>query len=164
MNGVDGNWWVGGTFSCNTLNIPDATVVNAAVSTTADIDASKLEQHHARGFGQVGTSASETKVIHTVRGATARIKKFAVTNISACAGASTIDVDLKKNGTTVLSAVIELNSTTPTARSIKEGTLSVTTAVAGDVFEVVITISQSGTDALSSGVYAEMRLDEDYPQ
>lgn len=162
MNKIDGNFHVGGRLSCGALTIPDDTLTNGKVSGSADIDASKLEQHHSKGWGQVGTSTTQTRLLHVVRGATARIKQFVASCLTDCDGASVVTVDLKKNGITCLSATIQIDSSTGN-RGLEEAALAVTTAVVGDVLEAVITATASGTDALATGVYCELRLDEDYP-
>jgi hypothetical protein len=97
-----------------------------------------------------------------VHGATGTLKFFKANNIAACAGSSTVTVDLYINGVTALSAVLTLDAATGN-RGEEVGVLSTTAVVADDVLEVVITANQSGTDALASGVYAELRIDEDYP-
>jgi hypothetical protein len=68
-----------------------------------------------------------------------------------------VTVDLRKNGTTVLSAVITLNNAN-TARVAVAGALSVTTLVAGDVLEVVTATAGGGT--LATGVFAIVTVNE----
>jgi hypothetical protein len=58
-------------------------------------------------------------------------------------GSSTaVTFDLKKNGTTVLSATASVTNS-DSSKAIKTGTLSVTTFSAGDVFSIAMTVSSS---------------------
>ena len=67
------------------------------------------------------------------------------------AGAATVTVDLRKNGTTILSGVITLNNT-HVAYAEVAGTISSARYVTGDVFEIVLTATAGG-GTLPQGVY-----------
>lgn len=162
MNRVDGSFYVGGTLICAAMDIPAGTVVDADVASTAAIAASKLQSYPAKTYGQSGTAVAATAIVHVVRGATGTIKEFAVSNVTANAGASTVTVDLKKNGVSVLNSVVTLNNATGN-RGVEEGIIDTTALVVDDVLEVVVALAQSGSDALAVGVAAELRLDEAYP-
>jgi hypothetical protein len=71
-----------------------------------------------------------------------------------------VTVDLKKNGVSILTSVITLDSGN-TNRVVEAGTISGDgTLAAGDWLEVTIAIS-AGTGTLATGVYAELILNED---
>lgn len=160
---LEGDVVITGTLHVQTgVNLPAGALGNADIEAAAGVAASKSTQHHSKKVSQAGTAVTATEIIHVVAGLEGTLKFFKATNIAACAGSSTVTVDLKKNGTTVLSAVITLDSATGD-RGEEVAILSSTSVVADDVLEVVITANQSGTDALASGVYAELRVDEDYP-
>jgi hypothetical protein len=93
-----------------------------------------------------------------VHGASATINSFKAGSVTACVGAATITVDLKKNGTSVLSAPITLNSSS-TAYVVQSGTVTTTSLVAGDVLEVVVTATAGG-GTLGNGVFAVAQVDE----
>lgn len=151
------------TGNCRFINqptFPDGGVTNAKVSASAAISASKLQHQHRVKFDQPNTSAtSETRVIYRCYGATGTIKEFAAGSIAIAAGAATVTLDLKKNGTSVLSGVITLD-TGNTARVAELASLSGTSLAAGDVLEVV-TVATAGGGTLPTGVFASLTVEED---
>ncbi len=156
-----------GTTYCEDLvagkfNPPSNCIDNDAIQSGADIDASKLEQHHAKSGWQAGAATDANICVHMVRGATATLKSFGAWCITPATGSATATVDLKKNGTTVLSAVITLDSSS-VAYTVENATLSSTTAVVGDAFTVVVNATVAGTDTAPTDIGWELRLDEAYP-
>lgn len=140
---------------------PNSCITNAAVLAGAGIDASKLDHHHAKHGSLAGSAVDGNHAIHAVCGATATAIAFKAWCITPATGSSTCTVDLKKNGTSVLSAVITLDSSS-VARTVEEGVITTASAVAGDVYEVVLTATQAGTDALPTDIGWEFRIDETY--
>jgi len=134
-------------------------VGNTDIEAAAGIAASKLEHPVYACYGQSGAAVAATVPIHTVVGATGVIESVKVGSIVACTGNAEITVDVKKNGTTVLSAAIVLDSTN-TARIAESGTLSVTALVAGDLLEVVVAVN-AGTGALGTGLFVQVKSRED---
>jgi hypothetical protein len=149
---------VGGTLSCTTFSPPASCITNAAIIGAAGIVATKLEHQFQPVYRQASgaINADATAAIHVGYGATGDIIGFRAGNITAATGSDTTTVDLKKNGTTVLSAVITLNTAAST--TLQTGTLSTTTYVAGDVFTVVI--DATGV-APGQGVWAQPIFRED---
>ena len=143
------------------IDYPAGSIENVDISVSAAIAASKCQRGPVIRGHQSDTAADETIIAFFCKGATATIKSFTVSNVTACAGSSKVDVDLKKNGTTVLSAAVEL-SVADAAFSESEGTISVPGMVDGDYLTVVIDATASGTDALAAGVSWQIELDEDY--
>ena len=86
------------------------------------------------------------------------ITAFAAGCVTACIGDSTIEVDLLKNGVSVLSAAIEIDSGDADYAAVA-GTVSSASVVAGDVLEVAITVT-AGTGTLGEGVFAALTLEE----
>ena len=127
---------------------------------TPVLQAADSHQNRVPAFRQVGTAAAATCWIYTVRGAQATIKAVKAGLLTACIGDATVTVDVKKNGTTILSAAIELSSA-EAAREEKAGTLSVTSAVATDVFEVVVTVD-AGTGTLGVNLWVWMDINDNY--
>jgi len=144
-------------------DFPASSITNTMIATSADIDASKLEQYKVVTYAQAGTAATETVILGVIRGATGLTLAVECSNVTACAGASTVTVDVKKNGTTILSSVVTLDSSTG-ALGVETGTVTVTSLADGDVLTAVITANQSGTDALASGVAVQVDWNEDHPQ
>ena len=155
--------YVGGVFKPYELIVPGGTIVNADVSAAAAIAASKLERAPPIVVSQTGTAVTARHLVRFCKGTTGTIKHVTVSNITACAGSSAVTVDVKKNGTTILSAVVTLNSGTA-AYSENEGTITVAALADGDYLEIIITATQSGTDALATGVMCQVDLNEDYAE
>jgi hypothetical protein len=141
------------------LFAPDSCILDKHVSADAAIATVKMLHKHRKTFAQANTAASaETRVVHIVEGATGTIKAIKAGSIAVCSGNAAITVDLKKNGASVLSAVITLDSGN-TARVAEAGTLSSTAVVAGDCLEIVVAVN-AGTGVLGTGVYADLEVDE----
>lgn len=142
------------------ITLPDASVSNSTIVAGAGIEAEKLEHHHSITGNQPNTAATtETRVIHNVFGATGDTLAFEAGSIVAATGNATVTLDVLKNGTTILTGVITLDSGN-TARVAEAGSISVTALVDGDVLEVVI-VATIGSGALPTGLFYNLRLNED---
>lgn len=120
------------------------SVSNQEVHSDAAIDASKLKHAYSAGTSFAvaigGTPATREEIVH-VANATGTVLGFhALLNDS---GSSTnIDFDLKKNGTTMLSSALNYVHGDGD-RTVKDGTLSVTSFVEGDVLSVAMTVTSA---------------------
>lgn len=158
---MEGDVHVAGHLSANTMDIPAGTIVNADVGGSADIDATKLEHQFQKNYSQATDAnvVAAEKIIHTVYGTTGTIVAFEAGIVTIPDGDRACTVDLHKNGTTVLSAVITLDSGN-TTYVVEGGTISSASLADGDVLEVVIAISgSSGTNP--QGVFANCVIRED---
>jgi hypothetical protein len=159
MNRIEGDISITGRLVPKTLTIPDGSVDDAAVAAGADISADKLCHEHRAVWQQPNTTATaETRVIHVCRAA-GTIEAFVAGSIAACTGNATITVDLRKNGSTVLSAVITLDNAN-TARVVEAGTVTTPDVAAGDVLEIVIAVN-AGTGALGTGLFCAATVHEE---
>ncbi len=127
----------------------------------AQIQATKV-QHQQRGsYAQASatTTTAATIPIFTARFAGTLID-FVAGVVGVLTGNATTTVDLKKNGTTVLSSTIVLDNAN-TARVVEAATLNPAAVayVAGDVFELVMTVN-AGSGALGTGFFCEARFNE----
>ena len=157
---IDDDWHVNGHLSGNTMSVANGSVSNASVAATASIASSKLNHVFRAPYAQPNTAGtSETRVVHVCRGA-GTLLSFVAGSIAAATGDATVTLDLRKNGTTVLSAVITLDSGNSN-RVVEAATLVDTTLAAGDVLEVV-TVATIGTGTLPTGVFAAANLTEAY--
>lgn len=144
----------------NIGNLPVVTVPvqGVDISPTADIlaQAVRFGVKKVTNFGLAIAAAPTTKeeIVHVADGAGV-INGFHCSVIVPGSGAS-ITLDLKKNGTTVLSAVVTLTNSS-TAGLIYNGTVSVPTFVAGDVLSIALT---EGSNTGMSGVAAWVNLVE----
>ncbi len=161
-NGVEGDWNVRGTLRAfQGAELPAGSLDGAVISPSANIGAEKLEHQHVATKDQESTAVTRSGLLHIVKGITGLVLHVTAYNQTACAGASTVTVDIKKNNTTILSSVITLNSATGD-RGKATGVVSVTEAAVDDVFTYHITTNASGTDALATGVGVQMILTEKY--
>ena len=143
-----------------TIDLPSNSVSNSQITAGAGIEAEKLEHHHSITGNQPNTAATtETRVIHSVYGTTGDVLAFEAGSIVAATGNATVTLDLKKNGTTILAAVVTLDSAN-TAYIIEAGSIATAPIVDGDVLEVVI-VATVGTGALPTGLFYNLRLNED---
>lgn len=159
-NKIDGDMYVNGAFSSKTFVPPDGSIDDDAIEAFAEIDATKLDHQHQKGYAQESATnaASETRLLHVVRGATATVVDFGAGAVVPLTGDDTCTVNLKKNGSSILSAAISLASS-DVARALKTGTVSSPNLVQGDVLEVTITPTHN-TGALPKGVYCNVTIRE----
>lgn len=161
---LDGNVFVNGNLQSTSMDIPAGTITNSDVNASADIDATKLEHEHRKHVNQVHGSAATTerRVIHTVKGTTGTVVAFRCGVVVACVGAATIDIDLLKNGTTILSAAIQLDNTNAAFAFEDASGFTSTTLAADDVLEADITATAGG-GTLGQGLFCELTVREDSP-
>lgn len=140
-----------GDLSARTMTIPPGSLDDAGVKAGANIDPSKLGHYHEPTYGQNGSATSETRAFFRARSAGA-VLEFLAGSIAIAIGDSTVTIDLKKGGSSILSSVITLNSSR-TARVAVAGTLTGGAVIAaGDLLEVVV-VATVGTGTLPTGVF-----------
>ncbi len=158
MNRIDSDTYVEGTLQAQTL-IPSAGCVrNEHLAADAALAATKMQHRHRKFISQSGTAVTATNPIHVVQGATGTINFIKAGSIGVAAGAATVTIDLKKNGVSILTGVITLDSSN-TARVLEAGTLSSSSVVVGDFLELVITATLAG-GTLPTGLIVEVEIDE----
>jgi hypothetical protein len=139
--------------------LPADCVGDLQVKGDAAIDPDKQQHKHRKSYGQSGTVATATVPIHVVNGATATVISIKAGTIAICAGAATITIDLKKNGTSILTGVITLDSGN-TARVVEAGVLTAgATAAVNNFFELVI-VATAGGGTVGTGLLVEFEIDE----
>jgi len=158
---IRGDVHVEGSLTATTLGIPAGSVTNAGVAAAAGLSGSKLQHQYEKVYAQEsGTAASdEARVVHVVQGATGTIEAFEAGSVVAAIGDDTCAVELLKNGTTVLSAAISLDSTS-VAYIAEAGTVGTSAVVDGDVLEVSIDATH-GTGTLAKGIFTCVKVRED---
>ena len=142
------------------LNAPAGCITDANIEAEAGVDSEKLEHQHQPGYAQESATnaADESRVIFVAKGA-GTIVSFVAGNVVTAIGDSTCTVDLKKNGTTVLSGAVSLSAGSPVAYGKTAGTVSVTSYAAGDVISVTIDAT-AGTGTLAKGIFCMATLRE----
>ncbi len=153
---LTGDVIINGRMVPSSFTPPSGCIPNAAIPAGAAIDTDKVEARVYASWAQPNSAATaETRTLFVAE-RSGTITSFLAGSIAAAIGDSTVTIDVKKNGTTILSSTVVLDNAN-TARVAEDGTLngSVTAFVAGDWFEVVITIS-AGTGTLPTGVFAQL--------
>ena len=123
--------------------------------------ASKQEHQYRVGLAQPhGTAAaSERRAVHLAHAAGKVVEVRAGLTV-ANVGAATVTVDVRKNGTTILSAAISLTSATAAFGSvIALPAVGQDAYAAGDVLEAVVTATAGG-GTLGQGLYVGLTLRE----
>ena len=159
MGTLNEDLFINGHLTSKTAALPAGTVTNAMVNGSAAIAATKIQKVIQKTYNQTGTAASATVPIYECRGQTATLQYIRAGSIVACLTTATITVDLKKNGSSVLSAVITLDNAN-TARVSEAGTITGTSLVQGDWLELVVVASASG-GTLGTGLFVQVEIFED---
>jgi hypothetical protein len=158
----DGDLMVAGRLIAGAFTPPNDSVPNAAIQAGAGVSASKLQHQHQPDwpFSDHATAPSASRrALHRVRGAAGEIVSFGVLATAAAGAASSVTVDLKKNGATVLTATITLDNTTAAFALKQPAGFTSTVLAAGDVLEAEIT-AVSGANP-PKGVNAVLVVRED---
>jgi len=163
-----GNLHVAGTLSAASLTIPNGGVTNAHITSSAGLDATKLEHQHCIPYFQAdGTDvAAATVPVYICRGATAEIVAIQVSCVDAPSGgdkAFTVDLQKADEGTptpaTVLSSTISYSSTQSDCE-VEPGTISSADLITGDQLLVVVAVTGS-TGTQGQGLVVNITIRED---
>lgn len=156
---LDGDVIVRGNLRTDSMTLAANTVGNTEFTASDPLTAAKQEHQYIVAYAQNhgSASAAQRKVVHVAHGA-GTLTAFSGGVSVACVGDSTITVNLYKNGSTILSTTVTLDNTN-TAFTDEDGTFSTAAYAAGDVFEVVVTVS-AGTGTLGQGVFAKLVVRE----
>ena len=164
---VNNDLVVNGTINCQKINLPASTILDAAVSAGAAIQATKLIHRNSYDyqlFGPTTTVTALTQWLHTVKGATATlIDVLAMSAVQATGADRTVDVDIQKSTgggafATVLTATIHFTNGTA-IRTAVAGAFSSTSLVAGDIIQAVVTVA-GAAGAQQQGLMVTLRIDE----
>jgi hypothetical protein len=137
--------------------VNDGGVLQPAAN-TAGIASSKVNMRKSKGLGQPNTTITSAQQAIFIASASGTVRFIKALSIAACSGAATVTIDLYKNGSSILSSVITLNSSS-IARTAQTTTIATTTFAAGDEFEVVVTATAGG-GTLGTGLFVEVEFDE----
>jgi hypothetical protein len=156
---------VDGQLSCKTFRPPAGSINNDAV--TGPIGATKLEHQLYLHLDQVpGTAVvAQTKLLHTVYGATAEVVAIkAMTPTPATGADRQVSIDLQKGNAgsgfaTILTGNIVLDNTNA-PRTPESGTVANPDLVAGDSLQAVITVAGSA-GAQAQGLLVTITLRQD---
>lgn len=154
-----GSTHVNGTLTCQAFTAPPLSIGDTAIAAGTNVDADKLQHRFRCTFNQIhgSVATTERRPIYEAY-ATATLLRVRAGSVVACSGAATITVDVKKNNTSMLTAVITLDSGN-TAYILEAATLASTALVAGDVLEVVV-VATAGGGTLGQGLIVVVDIDE----
>ena len=162
-NTIVGDLRVTGNLVAGGMTIPSNSIGDGQIQAGSPgkyISPTKYERWVERTYAQPNTTATtETKPLHAAYGATGQVVQFVAGSIAVAAGAATVTIDLKKNGTSILTAPITLNNTN-SPRVVVAASIASANYVVGDFFEVVVTATAGG-GTLPTGVFAQMMTTED---
>lgn len=149
---------INGALSANTWYVGDESVGNDQVAGDAQIDSDKVVHRHRPHYSQVNAAAFAATVVlfHAIRAGV--LYNVRAGSIVAATGNSTVTIDIRKNGTTMLTAPFVLDNAN-TAYVAEAGSLAGSAIAAGDTITAVITIS-AGTGTLPTGLFVTVELDE----
>ena len=158
---IDSDIYIDGLLQAKSMQLPAGTVTDLGVSGSAGIEASKLRHEHRSTYaqGSAVSATDATQVIHVVRGAVAEVVAFVAGAVDNAAGDATVTVDLLKNGVSILTAPITLDSGDANYEVV-EGVIASDDLVAEDVLEIVIDAT-IGTGTLPKGVFVALSVHED---
>lgn len=154
---------IGKTTPQGGITVPASAVGDAEVDATRPITAPKIQQqiHRVYEQGRGASVASKTgEPVHVARGAGTIVNVSAGVAVAGVtwAGGGQLTVDLKKNGTSVLSALITIDGSTA-AFAILTATIATATYAVDDVFEVVVTVT-AGTGTIPQGLFVRVVFQE----
>ncbi len=157
---VDGDLHIQGTLSSKLANFPANSVGNKQVSADAALASTKLIQRLRKNWFQGGTVVDDVVGVAIISGATGTVVavQACLTEV-ACVGAAVIDLDLLKNGSTILSATFQIDSA-DALYAVLVGTINTPGLVVGDVLEIDVN-ETTGGGTQGSGILIEVVYDED---
>ena len=131
---------LGGQFQPDAGFLRDQHVNSAAaIAATKMQHAYKAETNFALKIGD--TPVTSERLVHVASQA-GTVSSFNAL-LNAVGSASSMTFDLKKNGTSILSAPITVSSASDTDRQVVTATIASPTFVAGDVFSIALVVSTS---------------------
>lgn len=156
---IDGDVQVRGTLTPKGFSCPAGAIGSANFSGSDPLESAKQKHRHVGRLNQVhgSAAAAERRACHVARSAGSVLTVQAGV-VVACVGDSTITVDVRKNGASILTGTITINNTHAAYAKVS-GVVNTAAYVAGDVFEVVVTVS-AGTGALGQGLFVDVVFDE----
>lgn len=151
-----------GAVVCQQLIVGDGVSFdNDQIAPAAGIEASKLQQQYVitEALTDHATSAAVVrKIVHGVVGLTGSLESFKAYASVAAVGGATVTVDLKKNGVSVLSSVITIDSGSGT--SDVAGTITSVSVAAGDKISMEIASASAGGGTLPKGITGTLKIRE----
>lgn len=158
LSTIDGDLRVSGTFTAGTMSVPASSVGDSEVEAAANVASSKLEHFHninAMVFDHA-TDVVTRRIGVFCANSVCTIDEVAVYVTVAAGAATTVAVDLLKNGSTILTGTMDITNALA-AHTLLAGTLESATLAADDKLEISATLT--GTNE-PKGLNAVLRIRE----
>jgi len=156
---IEGDAYHAGTETFRTIVLPSSCILDANVAAGAAIATSKMLHRHFWHFHQDGSAASITIPVHEVHGATGSIVALKCGSVVVAIGAATVTIDLLKNGVSILTAALVLDSSN-TIRVLEAAAIATAALVDGNWLDLQITAAAGG-GTLPTDMLYELIWDED---
>lgn len=152
---LKGDYVFTGTVTIAALNAPASSITSSQISGV--IDADKLERRQSVRYSQLnGANNVAARTVVKIMSAAGTLLSVQCRNTTAASGTDKTTVDVKKNGSSILTAPIDLNLAAGTA--VQSSSSFTSAALAdGDVLEVVLTLTGAN---VGQGVAVQVDLDE----
>lgn len=144
------------------LTLPASSVGDNNVSAGSPLAVDKTTHQINKTYTQKhGTAVASDpgSVIH-IAGSAGVVQSVKVSVRTIPIGAATVTVDVKKNGTTILTGVVTIDNAN-VAYTAETGAITTTAYVNGDFFEVVL-VATAGGGTLPQGIGVEVVFREAY--
>lgn len=156
---INNDLYVSGNLQMGSITLPNDSIGNNNVTPSNPIAPPNIVTQFCRGVNQnYGAIAVTQRTVVHVAVNPGTVAQFQAGLVAICAGAATVTVDLHKNGTTILSAVITLTDLQTDYDSYL-ATFTLATYNIGDVFEIVITATAGG-GTLGQGLFTQATFQE----
>lgn len=162
MGAYVGDLQVRGTLKPDKFDPPTNCIDAASIETAAGIEATKLQQQvymeHRQAHGSAVVDKRET--VHIATGATGELVEIYATLPVKCVTGATITVMLKKNGSDILSAALQLDDADANYAVVYATNFTSTAYVRDDVFEIVVDATAGG-GTVGQGLFVRVIARED---
>lgn len=157
-----GDFQVRGTLKADKFDPPAKCIDNAAIEDAAGIEATKVDQQiimeHRQAHGTAVVTKRET--IHVALGAAGELIQLNISLVVKCITGAKVQVMVKKNGTDMLAAALELDDADANYAVVTTSTFISAPYVRNDVFEVVVT-PVAGGGTIGQGLLVQLIGRED---
>jgi len=161
MNSIEGDLRVKGRVIPDSFTTPNNSIGDAQVDGTRPITAPKLEHQFVKTYWQgrgAAVAAKTGEPVHLAYGAGTVVDVSAEVSVPGVTWTGNATVDLKKNGTSVLTAPITIDGTAAAFTPVVGG-IAAAAYAADAVFEVVVTFA-AGTGTPPQGLAVRLVLRE----
>jgi len=160
LNVLDTDTYCRGTFGANAIRYPSGSITDNDIASLADIAARKLQHTYSpsRSWESTVIAPDGEYGLHHVRGVKATVVGFSITALDPCTVDAEIEVDLLKNGVSVLSSPATLNATVSAYTQIA-APVATSGGTTGDTYSIAIT-SAAGAGVLAKGLSVQLEVIE----